>query len=186
MDLLNQLQQNLLTHDRKEFYRKIGLYGGAIVFLIMAILYYYYTRTSDLYLALRKVNKDRQEVQYLLKKYKTVLEQKEAVNTMLEEEKNFKIQSFFDSVVQQHQLKGQQKQDAQVSEEILYKRYTEIKLTAQFKQINTQELCQLLRSIEEKKRVYIKDLAITKTKGAALDISLTIATLKSQSETKAR
>lgn len=186
MDFLNQLQQTFLTHDRKEFYKKVGFYGGVIVFLMIATLYYYYTRTSDLYLALRKVNKDRQEVQYLLKKYKTVLEQKEAVNTMLEEEKNFKIQSFFDSVVQQHQLKGQQKQDAQVSEEILYKRYTEIKLTAQFKQINTQELCELLRSIEEKKRVYIKDLAITKTKGAALDISLTIATLKSQSETKAR
>jgi hypothetical protein len=186
MTLLNQLQQIFLTQDIKEFYKRIGLYAGVIVFLIVGTLYYYYTRTSDLHAALKKVNKDRQEVQHLLKKYKRVLEQKEAVNTMLEEEKNFKIQSFFDSVVQQHQLKGQQKQDAQVSEEVLYKRYTEIKLTAQFKQINTQELSELLRSIEEKKRVYIKDLAITKTKGAALDISLTIATLKSQSETKAR
>lgn len=186
MNLLHQVQKVFLTQDSKEFYKKIGIYTGVIVFLILTTLYYYYTKKNSLYSALKRVNKERQEVQYLLKKYKTVLEQKEAVNTMLEEEKNFKIQSFFDSVVEQLQLKPQQKQDAQVSEEILYRRYTEIKLTAQFKQINTQELCELLRSIEEKKRVYIKDLAITKTKGAALDISLTIATLKSQSETKAR
>lgn len=58
--------------------------------------------------------------------------------------------------MQQHQLKGQQKQDAQVSEEVLYKRYTEIKLTAQFKQINTQELSELLRSIEEKNESILK------------------------------
>ena len=94
MTLLNQLQQIFLTQDIKEFYKRIGLYAGVIVFLIVGTLYYYYTRTSDLHAALKKVNKDRQEVQHLLKKYKRVLEQKEAVNTMLEEEKNFKIQAF--------------------------------------------------------------------------------------------
>ena len=171
---------------KKEFYKNVGTYFGVMLALTFGLIYYYYAKTSELKATLKKVNRSRQDVQVILQKYKAVKKQSEEVNAMLAEEKNFKIKNFFDSIVQQHQLKNKQKKEAEVSEELLYKRYTEIKLAAQFRQISTQQLCEFLNSIEQKARVYTKELIVTKTKGASLDVSLTIATLKPQSEAKRR
>lgn len=186
MELLQKLQETLLSFERKEFYKHVGFYFGIMLALVLALIYYYYARVSDLQKNLKKLNRTRQEVQVLLQKYRNVQKQKAEVNAMLAEEKNFKIKSFFDNLVHQHHLNSKLKKETEPSDEILHKKYTEYKLLAQFRQISTQQLCELLNSIEQKARVYTKELIITKTKGASLDVSLTIATLKPQSETKAR
>jgi poly-D-alanine transfer protein DltD len=183
---LQKIQAQLLNFEKKEFYKHIGIYFGTVLLLVFGIVYYYLSTVSSLKQALKKVNKNREEVRLLLKQHKATQKHKSTINELLSQEKNFKIKNFFDSIVKQHQLTTKQKKEAEVSEEVLYKQYTEIKLTAQFRQMSTQELCDFLNSIEQKTRVYTKELTITKTKGASLDVSLTIATLRPQSELKTR
>lgn len=186
MEVLQKLQEALLGFEKKEFYKYIGIYFGVIGVLTLGLVYFYYTHVISLQSKLKRVNRSRQEVALLLEKYKYAQKQKAEVDALLNEEKSFKIKDFFDKVVQQHRLTGKQKKEAEPSDEVLHKKYTEYKLTAQFRQISTKQLCELLNSIEQKARVYTKELTITKTRGASLDVSLTIATLKPHSEMKPR
>lgn len=186
MDFLQKIQAKLVSFERNEFYKNVGAYFGIVFLLMLGITYYYFSKTSELQSSLKKINRNRERVRLILQEHKAVQKQRTEVNTMLNEEKNFKIKNFFDGIVQQHQLKLQQTKETEISEEVLQKKYTEVKLTAQFKQISTQQLCELLNSVEQKARVYTKELTITKTRGASLDVLLTIATLRPQSETNAR
>lgn len=183
MEFLEKLQQQILRFEKKEFYRNIGIYFGVVLTLIFGLLYYYLTSVLYLKKELKKTKAKREQVQLILQKLKNVKKQSQEVNAVLLEDKNFKIKNFFDGIVEQQNIKNKQKREAEVSEEILYKRYTEVKLTAQFRQLNTKLLCDLLNAIEQKARVYTKELSITKAKGASLEVSLTIATLKPQNET---
>lgn len=186
MNFLQQLQARLMNFEKKEFYKYTSIYFGVMLTLIFGIIYYYFSTVHTLKMQLKKINRNREDVRVLLQKHKFIEKQKEKINEILSEEKNFKIKNFFDGLLEQHGLKGLLRRESEVSEEVLYKKYTEIKLVAHLNQINTEQMCQLLDSIEQKARVYIKELIITKTRGASLDVSLTIATLKPQSELKAQ
>lgn len=186
MELLKQLQNKIINFERKEFYQYTGIIFGTLSLITAGLIYYYFSKTTELQATLKKLNKNRQEVQQLLQEYKFVEKQKEAVNEMLDEERNFKLKSFFDTLTMQFNIRNQQQKEAEVTEELLHKQYTEIRLVAQFRQITMQQLCDLLNGIEQKQRVYTKELVITKTKGAALDVILTIATIKPQTELRTR
>jgi len=183
MEFLEKIQTTLLRFEKREFYRNIGIYFGIVLALIFGLMYYYFSNVLYLKKELKKTKIKREEVQLILRKLKNVTKQSQEVNAVLLEDKDFKIKKFFDDIIEQQNIKSKQKREAEVSEEVLYKRYTEIKLTAQFRQMNTKLLCDLLNAIEQKARVYTKELSITKAKGASLDVSLTIATLKPQNET---
>ncbi len=183
MEIFEKLQTKLMTLDRKEFYRYAGIYFGTVIALTVLLVYFSLAKVSSLKSDLKKLNNRRSEVQLLLKKLKDVQRQSKEVNEVLAEDKSFRILNFFDGIVAQYNLSEKKKRDADVSEELLYKRYTEIKLTAQFRQLDMETVCKMLNEIEQKTRVYIKELSLSKTKGGTLDVSLTIATLKPQSDT---
>jgi len=186
MKFLRSLQNKVLQFEQKEFYRNSGIFLGVICFLIFGIFYYYYSTIFSIKRDLKKINSRREEAQLILKKLQTVTKQKDEVDTLLDKEKNFKIQSYFDDTVKQLGLTSNQKRDADVSEEALQKGYSEIKLVAQFKSITMEQLCKLLEALEQKPRIYVKELVITKARGASLDITLTIATLKSQTASESK
>lgn len=186
MNFLHSLRDKILHFEQREFYRNAGAFLGTMGLLIFVIFYYYYSVVFGLRKDLKKINSRREEAQFILKKHQTVIKQKDEVDALLNKEKNFKIQSYFDDTVKQLNLSSNQKRDADVSEEALQKGYSEIKLIAQFKSISMEQLCKLLESLEQKPRIYVKELVITKSRGAALDIALTIATLKSQTSSDSK
>ena len=81
-------------------------------------------------------------------------------------------------------LESKQQRDADVSEEdVLKGKYTELKLVSFLRGIDTRQLCDLLQAIEQKPRIYMKEVIITK-KDSLLDINITIATLTSHLDDK--
>lgn len=178
MQFLDSLRERILKFEQKEFYTHAGAFFGVVFFFIFGILYYYYTSISSLKQSLKKINSKREQAHQILKKLEQVKKQKAEVDTMLSEDKAFKPKGFFDETVQRLHLASKQRREADVTEETIKKQYQEIKISAQFRGITTEQLCKLLEALEQKKRIYMKDLSITKTKGAALDVSLTVATLK--------
>ncbi len=178
MNFLKTIQEFALPLETSEFYRNIGIFLGCLVLLTGGIMYYHHAETAALRMSLQKIHKSQQEAKIILEKQKIVTKQREEVNTVLEEDKNFKLKSFFDEVVGRLGLSSYQSKEAEVSDDILQKLYTEIKINVQFKGISTKQLCELLQAIEQKARVYTKELTITK-KNDSLDVMLTIATLKS-------
>lgn len=184
MEFLTSLQRKISHLSTQEFYKYASIYIACMITLTGGIVYLHFSTIHSLNRKVKALRSKRNDIKRLLQKNALVQKQSKEINTLLEEEKNFKIKSFFDNLVTLKGIQNKQKKEAEVTEEILYKKYTEIKLKAQFRQMNTMLLAQLLDAIEAKKRVYVKELTITKTRGASIDISLVIATLKPQSSTK--
>lgn len=186
MMLLSKIKNYFLGLQKQEFYTVLKSFFLTFFCIIFGILYYQYSATQDLLSKINSINKTRKEAQLVLGKLKKVNQQSQEVNELLNKEPNFKIKNYFETILAQHKLKLKLKKPVDVASEVLYKKYTERQLTAHFAQISTQQLCEFLKTIEEKTRIYTKDLIITKTKGAALDVMLTIATLTPQGEGKSK
>ena len=178
MSFLKTIQEFALPLETSEFYRNISIFLGFLVLITGGIMYYHHTETAALRSSLQKMYKTQQEAKIILEKQKVVIKQREDINTVLEEDKSFKLKSFFDEIVSRNGLSSYQIKEAEVSDDILQKLYTEIKINVQFRGISTKQLCELLQALEQKARVYTKELTIIK-KNDSLDVTLTIATLKS-------
>ncbi len=183
MSFLTRLQEIALPLERSEFYRNLAIYLGSLALLTTGIIYYHHSKTGELRGSLQKMYKTQQEAKVILERLKVVNKQSEDINTLLDEDKNFKLKSFFDDSVSKNGLTNYQTKEAEVSEDILQKLYTEIKINAQFRGISTKQLCEFLQTIEQKTRIYTKELSISK-KNNSLDVTLTIATLKSHASKK--
>jgi hypothetical protein len=186
MEILNQIRAQIERFEQKEFYTHVGAFFGIIVALIVGILYYYYSSVFSLQKKLKRVNSKREEAQRVVKKLNIVKKQKDEVETLLAADKSFKIKSFFDDTIKQLNIANKQRREAEVSEEVVQKKYLELKITAQFRALSMEQLSKLIDALEKKSRIYTKELSITKVGGASIDVTLTIATLKQQSDGEQR
>ena len=155
----------------------------ATVIVITALtLYISYSKISSLQTKSTNINNARKTARGILSRQELVKTQKAEVDEILSKEKNFKIKSYFDSVVSSLNLYGKKQKEAITTEELPNK-FTEVRLTTTLININTQELCSLLQAIERKTRVYTKRLEINKKDhNDSLRVDLVIATLKPNTE----
>lgn len=185
MSLLQKIRTLASSFESHEFYKVIGVIVGINIILMSSIIWYYFSKTHSLQNSLREIYKKEVEAKGLLERLKDVKKQSEEVNSLLEQEKNFKIKNFFDDMVKKLNLNSNQKGDAKISEEsVLNKRYTEVTLQAQFQRLDMKQLCELLQMIEQKERIYTKELIINKVGGSSLFATLTFATLTAQADKK--
>ncbi len=179
MNILEKVSLLLLSKEQEDFYKYIGGYALGLFIICISIIGYYYSATSNLKSNLQSLYKTQQECKLLLEKVKTIEQQKESVDAVLNTEKSFKIKNYFEELLRSLNLTPNQKRDAEVTEEeILKNQYSEIKLSAQLQGISMKQLCQLLETLEKKERLYTKDLIITKGRGPTIDVAITIGTLK--------
>jgi len=183
MSFFEKFQEFALPVETSEFYRNVGIFLGALTLITGSIMYYHHSATSELRSSLQRMHKTQQEAKQILERLKAVSKRQEEVDAVLEEDKNFKLKSFYDDVIQRLGLSPNQVKEADVNDDVLQKMYTEIKVNAQLRGISTKQLCELLQSLEQKARVYVKDLTIVK-KNDSLDVTLTIATLLKSQVTK--
>lgn len=177
INIFQKIHDYLYTLDTKDFYKNIGIFLGANVLVCAFIMYASLTTIASYKNSLQEDYKKEQEAAQLLRRLAKVKKQSEEINTILEQEPTFRIKNFYDDTIKKLNLEAHQRRQSEVSEEdILSGRYTEIKLNALLNGIDTHQLCNLLQTLEEKDRIYMKELVITK-KDSLIDVNITIATL---------
>ena len=184
MTLLQKIRMRLSSFDKNEFYRNSTLFIGLMVLVATCSMWFYFTKIRRLQGSLREIYKQEREAKELLERLKNVKKQSEDINALLEKDKNFRIKNFFEDCLKRLRLSENLKGEARTTEEILKKRYTEVTLQATLQRINTQQLCELLQILEQKGRIYTKELVIVKMAGSSIGVTLTIATLIAQAEKK--
>lgn len=181
-NVLTVLKDFFYKFDKNDFYLQIAAFFSGLLVVVIGMLYFYYMTVNDLKGQLKRLNIKREEAQQVLLKQKQVQKQQEEINLLLSEEKNFKIKSFIDDLLKECHLEGSVKKEAEVTEQMINKSYTEIQLKIQFKGISMQQFVEFLNKIEQKSRLYTKELIITKATQDTIDVALSIATLKPQQE----
>ena len=182
MEFINKIQNFIEKLDKKEFSIYIGSILGVVLILISFILFNHYRTLNNLQRKISNINEEREATQKVIEKSQYVKKQQETVNAILAQDENFKISGYFQGVLSGLGLENKKGMEQVTSNPRADGNYTETILTAQFSGMNMKQLCELLRKIEEKKRIYSKNLEVTRSKKTpqSLDVSLTIATLQPQ------
>lgn len=155
---------------------------AGLVVLITALLFYIgHRHVADLQTEIANMNRYRTEARNLLGKNAVVNERKKLVDEILAQDQTFYIGQYFSQVVSELNLTGNSSKDAEISsQQDLKNGYSEIRLDASFTGITMQQLCDLMFRLEKNRRVFIKEVSITKTfSQPTIGVTLIIATLQS-------
>lgn len=180
MSMLIRIKNFFDELEKKEFRRYSMLFFGIIIGSIVLFFYMHNQKINRLQKELKKINRQRVQARGLLEKHTVVQQQKIEVDEILVQDKTFKIKEFFTRTVSEIGLNDKLSKEAEVSEpQDLENGYSEIKLDASFTKMNMKELCDLMYTIEKNRRIYTKELAITKAlQSPTIDVTLVIATLQ--------
>jgi hypothetical protein len=140
-------------------------------FLFYSAVYFYKKKIAIL-------NDLREEARSIRATMVQVQTQRPRVNQMLQEEVDFKIGGYFNTVLDKLGLSDCKKTE-ETSQVDRQDNYRESELIATMTNMNMKQLTELLYELEQKKRIYIKKFDIEKSKknSKQLEIALIIATL---------
>lgn len=178
MNMLITFLEQIMHADEKTFKKYVLILISLIITGFVFITWRYYTRVTFYKKKIVLLNDIREEARQLREKMIQVQTQRSRVNTMLEEEADFKIAGYFNNVLANLNIIDNKKTEetSQIDRE---DNYRESELIASLTNMNMKQITELLYEIEQKKRIYIKKLEIEKSKKNKnnLDINLIIATL---------
>lgn len=180
MELLEKVKSYIETLERRNFYLHLGILTGSILLVTIVIMFRHHTQVTYLKKQIDDINDLREtDVRGILTKAKKVQQQRAEVDAMLAEDEDFKIGGYFKDLLTELNLTNKEEQE-KTSQIDRADNYRESILTAKFVDMSMQELTLLLSKIEQKKRIYSKELEIKKSKKTpkTLEVSITIATLQ--------
>lgn len=179
MKAIENIQHFINNLEEKTFYLYLmGVF--AVLFGIMGmIIFHYYSNINSLQERIDTINEQRIKVKRLLAINAQVKKHRAEVDTILASEEGFKISGYFKDLLARLGLSNKYvvHYTSTVKHENKYEEHT---YKVQLTDMNMKQLCELLNALDQKKRIYTKELEITKTKQArkSLDVTLTIATLE--------
>lgn len=163
---------------------KILTAGSLLFFCLLSggTLYLATRRVDASERRIRKVNQLREQAKTILSRHAVVKRQQAEVDTILEQDRAFKIKEFFTTVVAELGLTSNLSKQAEVTDpQDLGNGYSEIKLDASFSGLSTRQFVDLLYRIEQSERIYTKEVVLVKApKSSSLDLTIVIATLQSK------
>ena len=178
MTIIEKIKLFLYPDSSQEFYRNNGIFIGVFLLCILVVGAYSYGVQNSLLSSIKKINASREQARVLLQKMQRVEQQHAHVDALLAEEPIFKLQSFYDDTRNRLGLAAAQKKDPEIARDPRTPLYEEVRLTASLRQITMKQLCDLLEAIEQKERIYVKELTISQQAAAQpIDVTLVLATL---------
>jgi type II secretory pathway component PulM len=176
MIIIENLKTYLKNVQEKTFYQYLAGALGIIVLLCGLIFFFYFRSVSHIKKEISNLNDSRERAKEILDKAEKVQKQRAAVDTILAQEPDFKIAGYVSDLLAKANLKPTQETAADGYQE---GNYLEKLLTIQLQEITMRDLTALLDEIEQKERLYLKELDINKSKKSpkTIDVTMTIATL---------
>lgn len=183
MNFITKMLQDIYQLSNKIFIQIIII----IIFLIILIsgffIYRFYSKKHTLISDVKKIYELKNKTGQLIEEKKSIEKEKDNIIQIINEDINFKPIQFFDNVLEELRLKNYLDTQKVSLKNIENSEYEEVNLDVYLKSLNTKQMVELIKAIENNKRVYIKNLNIIKTpKIANIDISMTITTLQSKSD----
>ncbi len=178
MKFLNDLQARLALLDEKNWYKYLAIAGGIFLLLLAAILFFYYQSVSKWQERIITLNEERLEAKRLLDKAERVRKERSEVTALLEQDPNFKIKQYVQDVLESLGIRS----NISAENVVVTSRddkYSETVATYQISGITMKNLTEFLKELDENKRVFVKELDISKSKKIprTIDVDIKIATL---------
>lgn len=185
MELFKKVSVFLADIDDKDFYKYLSAFFIVLIAALSFIIYSYYSDIGKYASEIEFLNSTtRENVKNILTKSANIENRSKEVLEMIKKDPAFNLTTYIEEVLSKLNLSATQFGDLKMKE--TSGNYTESELDVELGPINMAQLCSLLSSLEEKKRIKINILEISKSekKSDAIDVKLTISTLLLASEVK--
>jgi len=184
VELFNKIREYIAGLEEKQLYRYIALLLGIVILLMGSLMFYHYRSIASLRSRIKNINRMRQDdVQEILSKADYIQKQKQEIDTLLAEDKNFKIAGYFKEVIDKLGLADKKVIETPSSVE-RPDEYRESILDISFDDMDMKQVTELLKELEENRRIFVKKLEIARSKKTPkkLEVSMTIGTFLLTSE----
>lgn len=181
MSFFEHIQQRITALDEKNWYQYLAIAGSIFLVLIGVILFLYFRSIHNWQAELEAINELRQETRRIVTKAIHVQKEKAEITSLLEEDPYFKIQPHVQEALEQAGISMEQNVSA-VQKIISTPRednYLENVATYQLTRITMKQLTEFLTIINQNKRLFIKELEISKSKKFphTIDVDIKIAAM---------
>lgn len=184
MEFIQKIQTYLDQLDEKRFYQYVSAFLIIVGLIMGGLMFHYYRTIRSLRNQINAINETREEVRILLDKAQHVKKEQKEVDAMIAQDPNFKIAGYFEELLTKLNIASKKSSKLEVTSPAQEGRYQESVLNARFSDMTMQELTELLKNLDQNKRVFTKELEITVSKKTpnTIDVNLTIATLEPQTQ----
>ncbi|MCX5922787.1 MAG: hypothetical protein NTX86_05690 [Candidatus Dependentiae bacterium] len=184
MIILDKISTFIAQLEERKFYIYLGVVIGILVLIMSGIVFYRYNSMNYWKKRINHINEIREEISEIISKDQQVLSQRAEVNATLAEMPDFKIEGYFNELLKKLNLERNKQTSATSPGEKSDSEYREVLLKAKFDTMTMQQLTELLNEIDQNKRIYTKELEITKSTKTpkTIDVNVTIATLQRKPE----
>lgn len=181
MSMIIRIKRFIEELNEKTMYQYLAGFVGIIILIVALLFFIGHRQIARLQTEIAGLNRFRTDARNLLSKNAVVNERKKLVDEILTQDPSFIIKEYFQQVVSELNLTANSSKEAEVSSpQDLKNGYSEIRLDASFTGITMQQLCDLMFRLEKNRRVFIKEVSITKSfSRPTLEVTLIIATLQS-------
>lgn len=180
MTFFEMLESRITTIDKKTWYTYLAITAGVIFTLIAAILFFYFRSIWHSEQRIGNINETRIEAKRILNKADRVQKERATITALLEEDPNFKIKAYVQETLENVGISYQNNVSAEnVVTTTGDDNYVVDIATYQLTGLTMKQLTEFLDALENNKRVFIKELDISKSKKIprTIDVGITIATM---------
>lgn len=179
MEFLDKIIDSIKSLEDRDFYTYAGLGFGAFFLALSLLIYVHYSKVTKYQNELKRIDVMRQKTKQILSNYKVVTAQKEKVEDILAQNKDFRIGEAYQFIVNKVGLTSRLvDQTAPTTGEVVSGK-TEVLVRSHFAGLNMKQVTDLLSEIADVPQLYVKDLVIKKTPNAqTVDVDITVATLE--------
>lgn len=179
MTILERIQTFFETLDIKTWYRLIALYLAILVVLCAGVLFLYYRTTSRIINTMSDINDARMNVRSILKKAQRVYSQRAEVNKIIKEDPDFILPQYLQEVMNKTGIAAflNTINATQIDRE---EQFRETIATVTFSGTTMHHLAEFLQIIDQNKRLYTKELEVSRSKKTphSIDVTVVITTMQ--------
>lgn len=182
MTFFDNLQGRIWALDKKSWYQYLAITGAIIFLIIGLILFFYFRSISQWQSRIQEINESRVQVKQVLEKAKQVQKERAEVTALLAENPNFKIKEDIQRILQTVGINFTSQSEVTTTR---LDNYQEVAATYQFSGITMKQLTEFLNEIDENKRLFTKELEITKSKRIprTIDVDIKVAAMMPKENT---
>ena len=178
MSILETARAGILEQPAHRLHKILFSIAGGIIVASGLLVWYHIHTINTLQQRLRTINTQRRQAQNLFTRYQNIQKQKEQVNSVLEQDKDFKIKEYMTDRINELQFPSNTYKLEVSKPRDIQNGYKEVSLDANFTKVTTKQLVTLMHEAEKNERVYIKSVTISQQKQVQkIDATLTVATL---------
>lgn len=180
MEWLDKIRDYIRQLENRDLYKSLALFFGALALLLLLTFFLHYRRVARYTTDLKTLDTLRVQTKRIITSHKAVTAQKEKVEELLAQNKNFRIAETYQTIVQKLNLAPKLREPISPVVGDTTSGKTEVTVTSHFSGISMKNLADLLSQIATIQQLYTKELTIKKSSNTQeVDVDITIGTLES-------